>query len=196
MQSAPQGGPSAGVAGGEAGSDAEDVGGSFADQGAVVAGVDGAAVSETRADPSDDGAPTVAEAPPRAEVLEAQAEAVTPRTSHKEPKLVEIWRPRRRSRGERVHKGQGALRRDTGEANSEQEASGRGRPHRQHRPERKGRPERRKEEQRRTPDDRARAETRSASPPRRGGVDPDSPFAALGALKSELEKRAKEQGTP
>ncbi len=43
-------------------------------------------------------------------------------------------------------------------------------------------------------DDRRKAEVHTASPPRRGGVDPDSPFAALGALREELAKRSKESG--
>ncbi|MCB1483352.1 MAG: hypothetical protein KDJ17_00495, partial [Hyphomicrobiaceae bacterium] len=29
----------------------------------------------------------------------------------------------------------------------------------------------------------------TAAPPKRGGVDPDSPFAALAALKASLDKR-------
>ena len=44
-------------------------------------------------------------------------------------------------------------------------------------------------------DDRRKAEVHTASPPRRGGIDPDSPFAALGALRDELAKRGKESGT-
>jgi ATP-dependent RNA helicase SUPV3L1/SUV3 len=43
-------------------------------------------------------------------------------------------------------------------------------------------------------DDRRKAEVHSAAPPRRGGVDPDSPFAALGALREELAKRSKDSG--
>lgn len=39
--------------------------------------------------------------------------------------------------------------------------------------------------------DRARPEFRSAAPQRKGGVDPDSPFAALSALKQLLEKSSK-----
>lgn len=42
-------------------------------------------------------------------------------------------------------------------------------------------------------DDRRAPEMHSAAPPRKGGgVDPDSPFAKLGALREQLEKRAKE----
>ena len=49
---------------------------------------------------------------------------------------------------------------------------------------------------RRRPDDRPRPQLRTTSTPRnKGGVDPDSPFAALSALKSQLEKQAKERGT-
>ncbi len=43
-------------------------------------------------------------------------------------------------------------------------------------------------------DDRRKAEVHTAAPPRRGGIDPDSPFAALGALREELAKRTKESG--
>ena len=49
---------------------------------------------------------------------------------------------------------------------------------------------------RRSPrDDRRKAEVHTAAPPRRGGIDPDSPFAALGALRDELAKRGKESST-
>jgi ATP-dependent RNA helicase SUPV3L1/SUV3 len=44
-------------------------------------------------------------------------------------------------------------------------------------------------------DDRRKAEVHTAGPPRRGGIDPDSPFAALGALRDELAKRGKESST-
>ena len=44
-------------------------------------------------------------------------------------------------------------------------------------------------------DDRRKAEVHTAAPPRRGGIDPDSPFAALGALRDELAKRGKESST-
>jgi hypothetical protein len=36
---------------------------------------------------------------------------------------------------------------------------------------------------------------RTASPQRKGGPDPDSPFAALSALKQQLEKQGKNQGS-
>ncbi|HWK40142.1 MAG TPA: helicase, partial [Hyphomicrobium sp.] len=44
-------------------------------------------------------------------------------------------------------------------------------------------------------DDRRKVEVHTAAPPRRGGADPDSPFAALGALREELAKRGKETST-
>lgn len=47
-------------------------------------------------------------------------------------------------------------------------------------------PERRRREERR------KTEVLSAAPPRRAGAEADSPFAALGALRDELAKRAKE----
>lgn len=45
---------------------------------------------------------------------------------------------------------------------------------------------------RRRRDDRPPLQTRSTSTTKKGEVDPDSPFAALGALKQALEKRAQE----
>jgi ATP-dependent RNA helicase SUPV3L1/SUV3 len=50
-------------------------------------------------------------------------------------------------------------------------------------------PERRRREERR------KTEVLSAAPPRRAGAEADSPFAALGALRDELAKRAKESGS-
>lgn len=41
--------------------------------------------------------------------------------------------------------------------------------------------------------ERPRQEFRSSGPQRKGGPDPDSPFAALSALKQQLEKQAKER---
>lgn len=41
-------------------------------------------------------------------------------------------------------------------------------------------------------DERRTPEVHSAAPPKKGGVDPDSPFAKLGALREQLEKRTKE----
>ena len=44
-------------------------------------------------------------------------------------------------------------------------------------------------------EERRKTEVHSAAPPRRPGGDADSPFAALGALRDELAKRAKESST-
>lgn len=45
-------------------------------------------------------------------------------------------------------------------------------------------------------EERRKAEVHTAAPPRRSGaIDPDSPFAALGALREELAKRSKEPST-
>ncbi|MET0568785.1 MAG: helicase, partial [Hyphomicrobiaceae bacterium] len=130
--------------------------------------------------------------PAPTEVAAASALPELPKDIVDEPKVIEVWRPHRRARGDREQKG--PPRRDTGEGSGEREA--RQRPHRDQRPDRRGRPDRRRDEdQRRKGDEHPRPDVRSAAPQRRGGVDPDSPFAALGALKSALEKRAKEQGT-
>ena len=88
--------------------------------------------------------------------------------------------------------------------------SGRGRPQHANRNEQRGR-DREKDGQQhrrgatgggdrsrrddRRKDDRRKVEVHTAAPPRRGGVDPDSPFAALGALREELAKRGKETST-
>ena len=54
---------------------------------------------------------------------------------------------------------------------------------------RQGGPRRRREE-------RSPQAPLSVAPPKKGGVDPDSPFAALGALRDALEKRAREKSSP
>jgi ATP-dependent RNA helicase SUPV3L1/SUV3 len=62
-----------------------------------------------------------------------------------------------------------------------------------------GNGERRRDERR---DDRRRHEDRpapmqrSAAPPKKGGIDPDSPFAQLGALRDALAKQAREKNSP
>jgi ATP-dependent RNA helicase SUPV3L1/SUV3 len=55
--------------------------------------------------------------------------------------------------------------------------------------------ERRPRRDDRREDTRRKAEVHTAAPPRRGGADPDSPFAALSALRDELAKRGKETST-
>jgi ATP-dependent RNA helicase SUPV3L1/SUV3 len=117
-----------------------------------------------------------------AEVAEPQAKAEA---------YIEVWRPRRRQHSERKHRSRGQAPQavagpERGQRSDEQRPrQGRG-----------WRGERRKGEEQRRRDDRPRPEGRGSSGHgRKGGVDPDSPFAALSALKTELEKRAKEQGT-
>jgi ATP-dependent RNA helicase SUPV3L1/SUV3 len=137
---------------------------------------------------TDVAQPLVAQHAPT-EATSASGLPEPPKAVVDEPKFIEVWRPRRRVRGE--HQQKDPPKKDAREGGGERET--RQRTHRHHRPDRRPRPDRRKDE--RKGDDRPRQDTRAAAPPRRGGVDPDSPFAALGALKSELEKRAKEQGT-
>ncbi len=50
----------------------------------------------------------------------------------------------------------------------------------------------RRDDHRRRDDRSSRPQTRSAAPQRKGGIDPDSPFAALSALKQQLEKQPKD----
>jgi ATP-dependent RNA helicase SUPV3L1/SUV3 len=133
---------------------------------------------------------TTGEAAPATDAAPASADA----QPEQEPAVfIEVWRPRRRPGGHRKHR-----------AGTHHKASGRdseprpaaeaepGRPPRSPRPEHRDRRGQRKRDEPRRP----RPEVHStAPPPRKGGLDPDSPFAALSALKSELEKRAKEQGT-
>ena len=58
-----------------------------------------------------------------------------------------------------------------------------------------GRPDGRRGDDRRRNQDRQPAMQMRSSPPKRTEVDPDSPFAALGALKKALDKQAQEPGT-
>lgn len=111
-----------------------------------------------------------------------------------EPQYIEVWRPRRRHSGDR---GQRAGRHKQTPPREGDRPSRETRPERQkldgrheHRDRRKHRGPRKGDDQRRP-----RPEVHSSAPPRKGGFDPDSPFAALGELKTELERRAKEQGT-
>ncbi len=53
----------------------------------------------------------------------------------------------------------------------------------------------RREDRRPPREDRSQGYMRSAAPPKRTTVDPDSPFAALSALKQQLEKRGNETGS-
>jgi ATP-dependent RNA helicase SUPV3L1/SUV3 len=146
-----------------------------------------------------------------------EAEAPATAAAPAEPEFEEIWRPRRHPRGERrrdaTHKAkqpEGArAEAQTAPVQPQQPAtsSGNGRDAKASMP-REARRERNKDggergrdaHPRRSPDRRRREERRksevlTAAPPRRAGVDADSPFAALGALRDELAKRSKESGS-
>jgi len=134
-----------------------------------------------------------------------------------EPQFEEIWRPRRHARSEHRKESTSRWRRrpDRQSASSQtskpgQSAGGNGhddstsgtrtvgadeKGERTKQPGGRGRdshvgrlktPERRRREERRKP------EVHSAAPPQRVGIEADSPFAALGALRDALAKRGKE----
>jgi ATP-dependent RNA helicase SUPV3L1/SUV3 len=103
-------------------------------------------------------------------VPEAAAPAPAPALREAKGHPGKDRRPHNKDRGERGDRG-----RDAG----------------QHRRGQQGDPRRRDDRR----DDRRKAEVHTAAPPRRGGIDPDSPFAALGALRDELAKRGKESNT-
>jgi len=94
-----------------------------------------------------------------------------------EVKWDEIWRPRRQGRQPQQHRRN---------AHARQKPNGDHAPKSQ--PKRNTRPERRRDAPARHRDDRPRTVVQSASPPGKGGIDPDSPFAALRSLKLALEK--------
>jgi ATP-dependent RNA helicase SUPV3L1/SUV3 len=58
-----------------------------------------------------------------------------------------------------------------------------------------GRRDERRDDRRPPREERTPGYMRSASPPKRTAIDPDSPFAALSALKLQLEKRGNETGS-
>ena len=91
---------------------------------------------------------------------------------------------------QRQGRGQGGERREQGGPREDRErrTGGGDRGHQDRRPH-GGRDDRRDDQRRR--DERPRLRISTASPQRRGGPDPDSPFAALSALKQQLEKSSK-----
>jgi ATP-dependent RNA helicase SUPV3L1/SUV3 len=146
---------------------------------------------------------------------EAPAEAA-------EPQSEEVWRPRRHQRSQRrkdaanrartrfqdkaAARGQASGRAEaTGADGNDQTkpaASGDERPEgRRNRA--KNSPNRSRDSHHRRPkggerrvrDERRAPEVISAGPQRKGGTDPDSPFAALGELRAALEKRGKESSS-
>jgi ATP-dependent RNA helicase SUPV3L1/SUV3 len=156
---------------------------------------------------------------PASDAVPAEQAAVAPTgeaaaAPKEELEYEEIWRPRRHQRGEHRREGGRRPRRHgereggaqkTGapapaqpqgaEAPPAQSIAARGdRPRGKDAGER-GRdthPRRHKGVDRRRREDHRKPEIRSASPPRSVSVDPDSPFAALGALRDALAKRGSE----
>jgi ATP-dependent RNA helicase SUPV3L1/SUV3 len=152
---------------------------------AVEQAVSGGESGSTEAPPTPEQVPMTA--PGQASA--AQDDAATAQ------EYQEVWFPRRRQHGDRRHRhrGTGDARKgkpaDPAAAAPPQHVRSNGRPRWKQGERRKGGDQRRRE-------DRPRHEAPLvAAPPRKATIDPDSPFAALSALKSELEKRAKEQGT-
>jgi ATP-dependent RNA helicase SUPV3L1/SUV3 len=166
-------------------------------------------------------ASSVAASPPQPENVGSTPPDPAAAAMSEEIKYEDIWRPRRRGdqeRGERRphrgprHKRDGDRRRPghgaheqtkTAEAPAERpgqqperaaesEQSG-GKHHDRHRHRR--RDDRKHGGDRRRTEERPPRQMRSQPTQKRGEVDPDSPFAALGALKIALEKRSQEQGS-
>jgi len=180
------------------------------------------AVADASAPTETAGEATAVEAPPEAPGAAAAEPHSADGAVPSEPEFEEIWRPRRHPRGERRRdapqrakqpsEGRGAApAASTAQPAQPAPASG-GNGHdvraavpRETRRERgkEGSERGREAHPRRTngPDRRPRREERrktevlTAAPPRRAGPDADSPFAALGALRDELAKRAKESGS-
>jgi ATP-dependent RNA helicase SUPV3L1/SUV3 len=118
-----------------------------------------------------------------------------------EPKLDEIWRPRRQGRHpDRVRrrfsgpaepaKDDARSRRAGSESRHGDGRHKEGRQQKRH--DRHDRPERRQAGPGRRDDRPQRPFRHSASPAPKAGIDPDSPFAALSSLKAALEKQSQE----
>ena len=102
-------------------------------------------------------------------------------TTPSEVKWDEIWRPRRQGRQPQQHRrGAHARQKPNGDHAPQSQPKANNRPDRRERG--RDRPAQRRK------DDRPRTVVQSASPPAKGGIDPDSPFAALHSLKLALEK--------
>jgi ATP-dependent RNA helicase SUPV3L1/SUV3 len=131
--------------------------------------------SQRRRDRDQAGASHTPAQPGQAEAAGVPSTSEAPQAPAHEPK------PERRAHRneERPQHGKGGGRERDRDASHQRRGQG----------DRHGRNDRRK-------DDRRKIEVHTATPPRRGGgIDPDSPFAALSALRDELAKRGKESGT-
>ncbi len=179
-----------------------------------------ASVADATAPASEAAPESAPESAPAAEAETPEAPAQA-----KEPEFEEIWRPRRHARGEPRKDGarprrqpnagprdtqsvkaaapptgtnghgerpSGYVRRkDKGDGKGERagaknQTSERGREQHQRRS---------KGFEKRPREDRHKPEIHSAAPPRKVGIEADSPFAALGALRDELAKRSKESSS-
>jgi ATP-dependent RNA helicase SUPV3L1/SUV3 len=118
-----------------------------------------------------------------------------------EPKLDEIWRPRRQGRhpdrARRRFSGPAEPAKDDARSRrvgkESRHGDGRHKEGRQQkRHDRHDRPERRQGGPGRRDDRPQRPFRHSASPAPKAGIDPDSPFAALSSLKAALEKQSQE----
>jgi ATP-dependent RNA helicase SUPV3L1/SUV3 len=101
-----------------------------------------------------------------------------------EPRMDEVWRPRRQGRQpDRARRRGPVAEPPKDDAHPRRSNDARNKRHDRHE-RRQGPPGRR--------EDRQRPYRHSASPAPKGGVDPDSPFAALSSLKAALEKQNQE----
>lgn len=133
------------------------------------------------AEPQPDPQPAVSPDAPAASETTDMASAATS-SPPPEVKWDEIWRPRRQGRQPQRHRRSAQAHQKPNGDHAQQS-----RPQRNKRPERQERGRNGPPAQRRK-DDRPRSVVQSASPPGKGGIDPDSPFAALRSLKLALEK--------
>jgi ATP-dependent RNA helicase SUPV3L1/SUV3 len=155
--------------------------------------------------PSASRSPDPVEAPATAEFGDVGALTEFPVAAGEETKFEEVWRPRRRhERNQREPRPSRAERSEPNRKQERQQASAPGE-RRHQRPaggkdasrdrDKSQRSKRRPGNDRRRRDEGPPHQIRSASPAKRREADPDSPFAALGALKQALEKRTEDQGT-
>lgn len=163
---------------------------------------DGTSTNQDASDGAVEAAqPTEAEATPAGAVADQVSSAATdapsdaaPMAAEKaEPEFEEVWRPQRRARGGQNRKPRG--KKSTGDAKDSKQSADRGKTDRKGpggKPARGRRP--RRDDQR----GRKNTNTHYAGPDkksRKSGPDPDSPFAALGALKDSLGNKEKEKNS-
>ncbi|MFA5949275.1 MAG: helicase-related protein [Hyphomicrobium sp.] len=142
--------------------------------------------------PAADPAITVAAAGTTDAPASSEQAAAAPST---EPAHHRSEQPHRRrdndrdQRRDRVDRGRENGGRDQQQARGDRERGNRDRGREDHR---RGSDRQRPDRQR---DERPNRVIQSSAPARKGGIDPDSPFASLGALRDALEKQAREKTT-